>query len=198
MKGSIIIVGFFLLGIAIGKVNWMPFLLDQNFSHYALWLLMALVGLSVGADEKAFTALKNIRPKVLWVPAATVTGTLLGVALISLLIPHRTLSECLAVGSGFGYYSLSSIFITQYKGAELGVVALLANILREVATLLLAPAMVKYMGKLAPICAGGATTMDTTLPVITKYSGKEFVLIALIHGLLIDFSVPFLVTLFCR
>ena len=39
-------------------------------------------------------------------------------------------------GSGFGYYSLSSIFITEYKGAELGTIALLSNISREIITLL--------------------------------------------------------------
>jgi uncharacterized membrane protein YbjE (DUF340 family) len=56
--------------------------------------------------------------------------------------------------------------------------------------------MLKFFGKLAPISAGGATTMDTTLPVITKYSGQEFVVIALFHGMIIDFSVPLWVSLF--
>ncbi|HAD01761.1 MAG TPA: hypothetical protein DCE74_06040, partial [Porphyromonadaceae bacterium] len=82
-----------------------------------------------------------------------------------------SLTDCLAVGSGFGYYSLSSVFITQYKGAEMGTIALTANIIREILTLLAAPLMVRYFGRLAPICAGGATTMDTTLPIITRYSG---------------------------
>ena len=45
----------------------------------------------------------------------------------------------MAVGAGFGYYSLSSIFITEYKGPELGTIALLSNITREIITLLFAP-----------------------------------------------------------
>ena len=39
--------------------------------------------------------------------------------------------------------------------------------------------------------------MDTTLPVITQASGQRFVVVSIYHGFLVDFSVPFLVTLFC-
>jgi uncharacterized membrane protein YbjE (DUF340 family) len=92
---------------------------------------------------------------------------------------------------------LSSIFITQYRGAELGTIALLANIFREILTLLCAPLLAKYFGKLAPISVGGATTMDTTLPIITRYSGKDLVFVAIIHGFIVDFTVPFFVTFFC-
>ncbi|MGL5957681.1 MAG: lysine exporter LysO family protein, partial [Phocaeicola sp.] len=97
----------------------------------------------------------------------------------------------------FGYYSLSSIFITEYRGAELGTVALISNILREIITLLCAPLLVRWFGKLAPISAGGATTMDTTLPIITRTAGEELVVLSIFHGFVVDFSVPFLVTLFC-
>lgn len=62
---------------------------------------------------------------------------------------------CMFGGIGFGYYSLSSIFITEYKGTELGTIALLSNIVREMITLLLSPLLVKVAGPLAPIAAGG-------------------------------------------
>lgn len=127
----------------------------------------------------------------------TILGTLAGTAVVSLLLTHRSLTDCLAIGSGFGYYSLSSIFITEYRGAELGTIALLANISRELLTLLAAPLLARWFGPLAPISAGGATTMDTTLPVITRVSGQEFVVVSIFHGFVTDFSVPFLVTLFC-
>ncbi|MDY5773929.1 MAG: lysine exporter LysO family protein, partial [Bacteroidaceae bacterium] len=112
-------------------------------------------------------------------------------------LPHRTITDTMAVGAGMGYYSLSSIFITTYKGAELGTVALVSNIIRELITLLLAPILVKYFSKLAPIAAGGATTMDTTLPIITRYSGQSLVIVSIFHGFVTDFSVPFLVTFLC-
>ena len=103
----------------------------------------------------------------------------------------------MAVGSGFAYYSISSIFITQYRGAELGTVALLANIYREILTLLIAPLLAKVFGPLAPISSGGATTMDTTLPIISQTCGKQYVVVSLFHGFVVDFSVPFLVTMWC-
>jgi uncharacterized membrane protein YbjE (DUF340 family) len=199
MKGSIIIVSFFVVGIILGQQGWLPTTITEtDYSLYALYLLMFLVGLSVGSDKKALQALRNINPRLFLVPLGTIVGTLAGVWAISLLLMDRPVTDCLAVGSGFGYYSLSSVFITQYKGAELGVVALTSNIIREIFTLLFAPLLVMWFGKLAPISAGGATTMDTTLPIITRYSGKEFVVIAIFHGVLVDFTVPFLVTFFCK
>lgn len=198
MKGSLIILAFFVAGCLVSYFGLVPpGILQNDLSSYVLYGLMFLVGLNIGYDKEIFNTLKKTRPKVILVPLATLVGTLGGCALISIAIPEYNLFECMAVGSGFGYYSLSSIFITQYKGAELGTIALLSNIIRELMTLLFAPLLVTYFGKLAPISAGGATTMDTTLPIITKYSGSEFVLIAIFHGIALDLCVPFLVTFFC-
>lgn len=71
------------------------------------------------------------------------------------------------------------------------------NVLREITTLLFAPLLLRLFGPLSPISIGGATTADTTLPIITRTCGPQFVAIAIVHGLLVDFSVPLLVTLFC-
>lgn len=165
---------------------------------------MFLVGLSIGSDKKLKEILRSIRPKLLLVPLATIVGTLSFTALVSFFIVRWSLFDCLAVGSGFAYYSLSSILITEMKEAsvgvqlatELGTIALMANIMREIMALLGAPLFVKYLGRLAPICAGGATTMDTTLPVITRYSGKDLVFVSIFHGMLVDFTVPFLLRFF--
>lgn len=103
----------------------------------------------------------------------------------------------MAINSGFAYYSLSSIFITEYRGAELGTIALLANIIREMITLLLAPLLAKVFGPLAPITSGGATTMDTTLPIISHTVGDRYVALSIYHGFVVDFTVPFVVTMWC-
>lgn len=198
MKGSIIIIGFFILGILCGVMNLVPFDISKtNVSFYALCALMFSVGLSIGNDPQTLKNFRQLNPRLVFLPIATILGTLSAAALVSLILPHRTTAECMAVGSGFGYYSLSSIFITQYKGAELGTIALLSNISREIITLLTAPLLVRWFGNLAPISAGGATTMDTTLPIITQYSGQQFVVVSIFHGFVTDFTVPFLVTFFC-
>jgi len=206
MKGSLIVVAFFISGCLLGwYLDGGDIVVDGDISRYVLYLLMFQVGLSIGSDKEILQVIKRVRPKLLLVPLATIVGTLSFSALAAFFISEWSLFDCLAVGSGFAYYSLSSILITDLKTAslgvqlatELGTIALMANVIREIMALLGAPLFVKYFGRLAPICAGGATTIDTTLPVITKYSGKDFVFIAILHGILVDLSVPFLVSLFC-
>ena len=196
MKGSLIIVGFFVLGIVFGLMDWLPEL-GGDVSFYTLCALLFAVGVTVGNNTELLKSFKRLDPRLMLLPLMTITGTLAATAIASIGLPGRSMTDCLAVGSGFGYYSLSSILITQYRGPELGTIALLANIVREVVTLLGAPLMVRYCGPLAPISSGGATTMDTTLPIITRTSGQDFVILSLFHGFLVDFSVPFLVTFFC-
>ena len=206
MKGSLIVVGFFALGCLLGWSGWLPRVVVENdFTRYVLYLLMALVGISIGSDRQLNDILRSIRPRLLLVPLATIVGTLSFSALVSLFITRWSPFDCLAVGSGFAYYSLSSILITELKtptlgeqlAAELGTIALIANIIREIFALLGAPLFVKWFGRLAPICAGGATTIDTTLPIITRCCGKDLVFVSIFHGILVDFSVPFFVSFFC-
>ena len=102
-----------------------------------------------------------------------------------------------ARGAGFGYYSLSSIFIADLRGPELATVALLCNVMREIFTLLAAPLVARRAGPLAAVSIGGATTFDTTLPVITRAAGAPYAVVSISHGCVLDFSVPFLVTFFC-
>ena len=206
MTGSLIVVGFFALGCVLGWSGRLPdVVIENDITVYVLYLLMFQVGLSIGSDKKLKDILGSIRPKLLLVPFATIAGTLVFSALVSLLLTQWSVFDCLAVGSGFAYYSLSSILITQLKesslgvqlATELGTIALMANIMREIMALLGAPLFVKYFGRLSPICAGGATTMDTTLPIITRYSGKDLVFISIFHGIIVDFTVPFFVSFFC-
>ena len=198
MIGCLIIVGFFVLGIIVGLCDVIPdSFVNSDVSYYALCCLMFCVGISIGCDTSVLKSFKEVNPRLMMLPIMTILGTLAGCAAVSILLGHRQLTDCLAIGSGFGYYSLSSIFITQYRGAELGTIALLANISREILTLLCAPLLAKYFGRLAPISVGGATTMDTTLPIITRYSGESFIIVSIFHGFCVDFSVPFLVTFFC-
>ena len=159
---------------------------------------MFSVGLSVGNDPQTLKNFRSLNPRLVFLPIMTILGTLAGSAAVSLILTHRSITDCLAVGSGFGYYSLSSIVITAYKGAELGTIALLANIFREMTALVGAPFIRKYFGRLAPISAAGIGSSDILLAAITKYSGKDAIPLAILHGILINLSVPFFVSLFCN
>lgn len=197
MKGSVIYLSVFILGVLLALFKMLPeAILFVDISKWLLYILLFLVGIQIGTGKKFLSAIRFHGFKIMLIPLATTIGTFAMVSIASIFLPDRTLTDCLSIGAGFAYYSLSSILITEYKGAELGTVALLANIIREFYVLVFAPQMVKYFGKLSPICAGGATTMDTTLPVISRYSGSDYVVIAIFHGMIIDFSVPLWVTFF--
>lgn len=197
MSASLPILGCFVLGLLLARFGLVPApLLEHDPTLPALWLLMALVGLSLGADRRLMEILRSLRPRILLLPLGTTVGTFAGCALVSLLLVY-SLADCLAVGAGFAYYSLSSVFITQYRGEELGTVALLANIFRELFTLVFTPVLVRLLGAPAPIMCGGASTMDTTLPGITRAAGTLWTFPSIVHAMILDFSVPFWVTLFC-
>lgn len=198
MKGSLIIVGFFILGIAAGLSGMVPeSIIDGDLTFYALCALLLCVGIGIGSDRNIVTKFKSLDVRMALLPLGTALGTFAGSLVVSFILSGRSPLNCLAVGSGFGYYSLSSIFITEYKGAELGTIALLANIIREMVTLLLSPVLAKVFGPLAPISSGGVTSMDTTLPIIMASSGEQYSAVSIFHGFILDFSIPFLVTFWC-
>lgn len=198
MKGSLIIVGFFILGIAAGLSGMVPeSIIDGDLTFYALCALLLCVGIGIGSDRNIVTKFKSLDVRMALLPLGTALGTFAGSLAVSLILSGRSPLDCLAVGSGFGYYSLSSIFITEYKGAELGTIALLANIIREMVTLLLSPVLAKAFGPPAPISSGGVTSMDTTLPIIMASSGEQYSAVSIFHGFILDFSIPFLATFWC-
>lgn len=197
MKGSFVTIAFFAAGVLLAYFQMLPvFLIETDWSELVLMILMLLVGTSLGANKEVQQIFRQVSWKIVLVPLTCIIGTFIGVTIVSFFLSDMSVTNALAVGSGFGYYSLSSILITQVKGEALGVVALLSNIIRELLTLLLAPLIVKYFGKLAPISAGGATTIDTTLPIITRYSGQEFIIVALFNGIFLEISVPIFVYFF--
>ena len=197
MKGSLIVVGFFVIGLLGGIEKMVPaWLLNGEVSFVALCGLLLFVGLGIGLNPEMKKEVRSLSPRMALLPVVTIIGSWLGALLIWTVL-LRTLSDCMAINSGFAYYSLSSIFITEYRGAELGTIALLANIIREMLTLLGAPLMARWFGPLAPISAGGATTMDTTLPILSQTVGQRYIALSIYHGFVVDFTVPFLVSWWC-
>lgn len=196
MKGSLAIVAFFAAGTLLGAAETLP-TLPPEASLYTLYFLLSCVGLNIGRAPGIIGRIRHMDRRLAMLPLITAAGTWAGALATAALLPAYSAGEWLAVGSGFGYYSLSSVLITELRGAELGTVALAYNIMRELVVLLGAPLLARLFGPLTPISIAGATSGDTTLPSITEASGTEFVPLAIFHGLTIDLSVPLLVPFFC-
>ena len=206
MKGTLTVLVMFALGCLAGVSGLLPEgLSDGTLAGKVLFVLMFLVGVGIGGNPDLKKIFGNLDPRLLLLPFATILGTLAVTALVCLVFPQWRLADCLAVGGGMGYYSLSSILISEYGAAtlgarlaaELGTIALLANVFRELFTLVAAPILARRFGPLAPIASAGATAMDVTLPAILRSSGERFLPAAVVSGVLCDFSVPLLVTFFC-
>ena len=196
MKDTLIITAVFIAGIALGVPGLLPSWFDTGrWSEYALYALLFFVGVSIGSDRESIAVLHRMRGWIIFFPIVSIAGSLLFSGLATFIFKSLQLNEILAVSSGMGYYSLSSIIISRIHGDTLGTIALLSNLSREIITLLLAPVIFKIGGKYGIIAAGGATSMDTTLPVVIKFSGKELAILSIYSGVVITVLVPFMVTL---
>ena len=164
--------------------KWRPLRFSGKAVTLVIWLMLFLLGLEVGSNRDLAAGLSS---------------------LLCLALPEWRLPDCLAVGGGMGYYSLSSILISEYVeaslgsrlAAELGTIALLSNVFRELFTIVAAPFLARRFGPFAPIAAAGATAMDVALPAILRSSGERCLPAAVVSGVICDFSVPLLVTFFC-
>lgn len=209
MKGTLIVVLVFAIGCLAGYsglINLESFgEIGANLTMYVLYLLIFLVGISMGCNPELKKIIKSVSPKIFLLPLVTILGTLCFSSLVSLLISGWGVFDCLAVGSGMGYYSLSSVLISQYKeaslgvqlAAELGTISLLTNIFREMFTLICAPLLVRWFSPFAPIASAGVTAVDVCLPVIIRTAGDRVLPAAVVSGVVTDFSVPVLVSFFC-
>lgn len=182
------------LGIALGRFLLTPDVAAsiEKVVTYALALMVFGVGIDIGRNRDTLKRLKQLGWRILVVPLAVAGGSLVGASLATVLLA-MPLKEALAVGAGFGWYSLSGILIAQLYDVQLGATAFLANVFRELMAFMLIPVLVGYVGKLAAIAPGGATTMDSTLPLITKVTDAQTGLIAFMSGLVLTAIVPFLV-----
>lgn len=204
MRDSLIIVASFLLGVLLVLTGALPqslLSLDfESFSNYALYLLLFFVGVSIGMEADILQQVKRLPKKVLLLPLFAYAGAILASIIAYYILRGFNLSalslpKIAAINSGMGYYSITAIMVGQACGAEIGSIALLVNLLRELLTVLLAPLMSRWFGRYAATASGGATAIDTTLPIIMKTDGTPMFAVAAYCGMFFTIAVPFLLTL---
>lgn len=196
---SFIALGFFMAGVILGCLRVLPRgVAAAEAAVWVLYLLLVLAGMTVGFDLKALGIVRDMKGRILLIPLGVVAGTLCGSALAWLVLSSfsgLSLPESLAVGAGFGYYSLATVIMTRLGDPALGSVALLSNMIHEALALLLPPFLVRFSGRLGPVLAGGAAAMDTCLPVIAQVSGERCAILALFSGMCLTLLVPVVVPL---
>jgi len=183
-----ILAGYFLLS-GVGQA-WL-----DPLTNYSLAVLLFGVGIDIGASREVLADLKLMGWKLLVIPVLIALGSLVG-AVISGYLFGFAAGESAAVGAGFGWYSLSGVLISKLHSAELGSLAFLSNVFRELLTVMILPLVVRYFGSLAAVAPGGATTMDVTLPLVKESGGEAVVIPAFVSGAVLSTLVQILVPLF--
>ena len=180
--------GFFELEIPVISM------LSQN-SDIILYVLMFSVGISIGMHKGIVQKIKEYHIRIFIIPIGIMIGSLLGGVVCSLLF-QLPLGHGTAIASGMGWYSLAGSAIGNIAGAQLGSIAFLSNLMREVFSFLLIPFLAAHLNRYACIAPAGATSEDTTLPVILKYTNEETVVLSVLNGVICSFFVPILIS-FC-
>ena len=82
MKGSLIIVAFFVAGIIVGVTHLLPPMSNLgNISYITLCALIFLVGFMIGNDAEIFKKFKRLNRLYMLLPLMTIVGTLAGCAI---------------------------------------------------------------------------------------------------------------------
>ena len=166
--------------------------LVEKSSDGILYVLMFTVGVSVGANRVVIRKLREMALRACLTPLGVILGSLAGGAFCCLLT-RFTIWETAGIGAGMGWYSLSGVLLGDLYGADAGAAAFLSNLMRELFTFLLAPAVMKRLNSFSGIAMAGATSEDTTLPILMRGSSEEVAVYAVINGVLTSAAVPVLI-----
>lgn len=185
------------LGIAYGSFGIENALISMvaDNTNIVLYLLMFSVGISIGTHDGILQKIKEYHIKVFIIPIGIIAGSLVGGLICSVIFEMPT-GHATAITSGLGWYSLAGATIGKLAGAELGSIAFLSNLMREIFSFLLIPFLAIHLNSYSCIAPAGATSEDTSLPIMLKYTNEETVVLSVLNGIICSFLVPILIS-FC-
>ncbi|KAB8313189.1 lysine exporter LysO family protein [Erwinia endophytica] len=190
---SLKLCGVVVAGFVTGLSHWPPLKHASEASNYALLLLLFLVGLQLRGSRMTLQQI-ILNRRGLMVSLVVLMSALFG-GIIAALVLDFPLKTGLALASGFGWYSLSGILMSESFGPVIGSAAFFNDLLRELLAIMLIPALITHHRSSAlGLC--GATSMDFTLPVLQRSGGMEMVPAAIVHGFLLSLAAPLLIALF--
>ncbi len=188
--GSSRITLLFAAGLLTGLVTNLR--VRDEFLWLTLLCLIFAVGVSTGLEASKIKSMSRDKVSLqLKLILATVAGSLVGGVVTYFMLGEPPLKYSLAISAGMGWYSFTGTYLASID-PYLGFLGYVSNVLREVYTYIAYPLLAKKL-RYSSISLGGATTMDTTLPVIASTGGAEAGILAFIHGTLLTFLIPIII-----
>lgn len=183
-----------ILGIICGLFVFNGEVVDifQNISNITLYILMLSVGIAVGGNKLILKKMREYNLTVLFIPFGIIVGSIIG-GFVSAFILKMSFADTVSISCGLGWYSLSGILLSDLAGAEIGTISFLSNLFREMISFMIIPVIAKITNEYTVIAPAGATSEDTTLPIIMKYTREDVVIISVINGMLCSALVPFII-----
>ena len=194
MLDIFIYVCIILFGVFLVRKKLFPEKLLKKVSllqSLSLYLLLFFIGIDIGKNDNILNDLKKLNKKVLFLPFITVISSLAGGAVASIFL-SLSMGESVAISAGMGWYSFSAIELSKVS-VELGGIAFLSNIFRELLAIFLIPIIAKKIGSFESVSVAGATAMDSVLPIINRSNPAEISIISFYSGLVISIIVPILI-----
>jgi uncharacterized membrane protein YbjE (DUF340 family) len=134
---------------------------------------------------------------LLALPVAVMMGTLCFCAGAGLFLKYGWRDSMLC-GAAMGWQTLGGPMVQELRGLQLGNVAFLTNMFRDVVSLLLIPLVSRRGFELLGVTPGGVSSMDMLLPGIMAASGRHVLLYAMWVGASCSFWAPILIYLIAK
>lgn len=180
-------------GFAVGLSGFSFLQHATDASEYTLIFLLFLVGIQL--RNSGMTLRQIILNRRGMVIALVVVASSMVAGVINAFLLGLPIKTGMAMASGFGWYSLSGILLTDAYGPVIGSATFFNDLARELLAIMLIPGLVRRSRSTAlGLC--GATSMDFTLPVLQRSGGVEMVPPAIVHGFLLSLLVPLMMAFF--
>ena len=176
-----------------GLDNWFLAALSTH-KDLILYVLMFSVGISIGLHHGLIRSIRQYHVKIFIIPFGVILASLLGGAVCGILT-GRDIFDGAAVAGGLGWYSLAGITLENLLGVQMGSIAFLSNLMREIGAFFMIPYLSRHFNSYTCIAPAAATSEDTTLPMMIRYTDEETVVLSVLNGMICSTFVPVLISL---
>lgn len=185
--------GTVVIGTLCGWLFKSHLMLPPGINLYVLIVLIFFVGIQLRNNgislKEALFNKRGFQTGIVF----TVTSLFGGI--IAAFVLAMPITQGLAFASGMGWYSLSSVVLTNAWGPVQGGIAFFNDLSREIISLFAVPLFMRHFRSTA-IGITGATALDCTLPIIQKSGGIEVTPIAISFGFVTNILPPLLLVFF--